>query len=101
MRAADRCTLVSVPGLRLLFRIAPFIVGAVAAGVWLRRRAAARPKRLELPAPAPAPVIMPVPPLAEPVAIAARAPSRRFERREYEPIDIVTVVDDLLSVGRT
>ena len=28
-----------MPGLRLLFRMAPFLDGAVAVGVWLRRRA--------------------------------------------------------------
>ena len=92
-----------MPGLRLLLRIAPFLVGAVAATVWLRRRRAV-PKRLELPVPKPAPVIVPTPPLAEPVAVELREPSRRFERSAerapYEPIDIVTVVDDLLSVGR-
>ena len=89
-----------MPGLRLLLRIAPFIVGAVATGVWLRRRAARRAKRLELPAPAPVPALIPTPRLAEPVAVEARAPSRRFERSAPEPVDIVTIVDDLLSVGR-
>ena len=64
-----------MPGLRLLLRIAPFLVGAVAAAVWLRRRA---PQRVAPPAP-PAP--------------------RQLEAR-YEPIDIVTVVDDLLAAGR-
>jgi hypothetical protein len=64
-----------MPGLRLLLRIAPFLVGAVAAAVWLQRRAARPPA---LPAP-------PVP--------------RQLEAR-YEPIDIVTVVDDLLAAGR-
>jgi hypothetical protein len=64
-----------MPGLRLLLRIAPFLVGAVAAAVWLQRRAA---RRVALP-PAPAPP--------------------QLERR-YEPIDIVTVVDDLLAAGR-
>jgi hypothetical protein len=64
-----------MPGLRRLLRIAPFIVGAIAAAVWLQRRA---PQRLALAAP-PAP--------------------RQLEAR-YEPIDIVTVVDDLLAAGR-
>ena len=27
-----------MPGLRLLLRMAPFLVGALAAGVWLQRR---------------------------------------------------------------
>jgi len=63
-----------MPGLRLLLRTAPFIVGALAAAVWLRRKEAARPQ-LEPPTP----------------------PAGRFEP---EPIDIVTVVDDLLAAGR-
>ena len=50
----------------------------LAAGVWLRRREAGRRR---LPAPAPVPQI---------------EATGRFER---EPIDIVTVVDDLLSAG--
>ena len=64
-----------MPGLRLLLRIAPFLVGAVAAAVWLQRRA---PQRVAL-APAPEPP--------------------QLEQR-YESIDIVTVVDDLLAAGR-
>jgi hypothetical protein len=64
-----------MPGLRLLLRMAPFLVGALAAAVWLQRRA---PQRAELAAP-------PAPP-----QLAAT----------YEPIDIVTVVDDLLDVAR-
>jgi hypothetical protein len=64
-----------MPGLRILLRIAPFLVGAIAAAVWLQRRA---PQRVALAAP-------PAPPQLEP---------------RYEPIDIVTVVDDLLAVGR-
>jgi hypothetical protein len=62
-------------GLRLLLRMAPFLVGAIAAAVWLRRRA---PQRVALAPP-------PAPPQLEP---------------RYEPIDIVTVVDDLLAAGR-
>ncbi|HEX5896691.1 MAG TPA: hypothetical protein VFY47_10220 [Thermoleophilaceae bacterium] len=64
-----------MPGLRLLLRMAPFIVGAIAAAVWLQRRT---PQRVALPAP-------PAPPQLEP---------------RYEPVDIVTVVDDLLAAGR-
>jgi hypothetical protein len=56
-----------MPGLRFLLRAAPFLAGAVAAGVWLRRSHVERPQ-LEPPRP--------------------------------EPIDIVTVVDDLLGVAR-
>jgi hypothetical protein len=63
-----------MPGLRLLLRIAPFLVGAIAAAVWLQRRA-----------PQPALVAPPEPPRLE---------------ESYEPIDIVTVVDDLLAAGR-
>jgi hypothetical protein len=77
-----------VPGLRLLLRLAPFLVGALAAAVWLERR---RRGQAQLPAPPPAPELERV------------APTRtgRFEREPVpEPIDIVTVVDDLLSVGR-
>jgi hypothetical protein len=64
-----------MPGLRLLLRMAPFLVGALAAAVWLQRRATRR------------------------VALAAPPPPRQLEP-SYEPIDIVTVVDDLLSAGR-
>jgi hypothetical protein len=63
-----------MPGLRILLRIAPFLVGAIAAAVWLQRRG---PRRVALAAPPAAP---------------------QLESR-YEPIDIVTVVDDLLGVG--
>jgi hypothetical protein len=60
-----------MPGLRLLIRAAPFLVGVLAAAVWLRRT------HLELP--------------------QLEERTGRFER---EPIDIVTVVDDLLLAGR-
>jgi uncharacterized membrane protein len=63
-----------MPGLRLLLRMAPFLVGAIAAAVWLQRRA---PQRVAITAPA-------APPQLEP---------------RYEPIDIVTVVDDLLGAA--
>ena len=56
-----------MPGLRLLLRMAPFLVGALATAVWLQRR---RPQ----------PALAPPPPVPQ--------------------IDIVSVVDDLLSVGR-
>jgi len=58
---------------RLLLRASPFLLGALAAAIWLRRGVIERPQ-LEPPKP----------------------PARRFER---EPIDIVTVVDDLLVPG--
>jgi hypothetical protein len=77
-----------VPGLRLLLRIAPFLVGALAAAIWLERR---RRGQAQLPAPPPTTELEP----------AAPTRTGRFEREpEPEPIDIVTVVDDLLSVGR-
>ena len=77
-----------VPGLRLLLRVAPFLVGALAVAAWLERR---RRGQAQLPAPAPPPELEPV------------APTRtgRFQREPApEPIDIVTIVDDLLRVGR-
>jgi hypothetical protein len=60
-------------------RIAPFLVGAIADAVWLQRRA------------------------PQPVALAAPPAPRQLEpppEPRYEPIDIVTVVDDLLAAGR-
>jgi hypothetical protein len=68
-----------MPGLRMLLRIAPLAVGLVAVRVWLRRREAGR---RALVAAAETPRI---------------EPPRRFQK---EPIDIVTVVDDLLFAGR-
>jgi hypothetical protein len=62
-----------MPGLRLLLRLAPFLVGALAAAVWLQRR---RPQRAALAGP-------PAPSQIEP---------------PYEPIDIVSIVDDLPAV---
>ena len=64
-----------MPGLRLLLRVAPFLVGAIAAAVWLQRRASQR------------------------AALAPPPTPPQLESR-YEPIDIVTVVDDLLAAGR-
>jgi hypothetical protein len=63
-----------MPGLRILVRMAPFLVGVIAAAVWLQRR---EPRRAALPA-------APAPPQLDP---------------RHKPIDIVTVVDDLLEVG--
>jgi hypothetical protein len=62
--------------LRLLVRAAPVVLGAVAAAIWLRRR---QPERVALPV------------RSEP------APARRVE---HTPVDIVTVVDDLLGAAR-
>jgi hypothetical protein len=67
---------------RLLARSAPFVLGAVAAGLWLHyRRPALREVTGELPPP--------VPP-------ARRRIPKRFVRR---PVDIVTIVDDLLGAA--
>ena len=85
---------------RLLARATPFVLGAVAAGIWLKRRQppppALREETGELP-----PVL---PPEVEPrVSAAARAVNiarpvmARLPRR---PIDIVTIVDDLLGATR-
>jgi hypothetical protein len=70
--------------LRLLARAAPFVLGAVAAAIWLRRR---QPERPALP--------MRTGPPAEAERPAAR--TGRFARRR---VDIVTVVDDLLGAAR-
>ncbi|MEA2401193.1 MAG: hypothetical protein QOK00_1596 [Thermoleophilaceae bacterium] len=79
--------------LRPLVRAAPFVLGAVAAGVWLHRRGsgppALRERTGELPPPVP-----PERRFQRPVrARFARAAARR-------PIDIVTIVDDLLGATR-
>lgn len=71
-----------MPGLRSLLRVAPLIVAALAAVIWLRRHAEERPR------------------LGPPHAAVAPALPERTRRFEREPIDIVTVVDDLLDVGR-
>jgi len=85
----------------MLLRIAPFLVGALAASVWLRRRQVGR---RALSAAGVVPQIQTAPAADVPPIGAAPAgeppqiePARRFER---EPIDIVTVVDDLLLAGR-
>ena len=63
----------------MLLRIAPLVVGLVAVRVWLRRREARRRA------------------LAAAPDVPQIEPPRRFQRA---PIDIVTVVDDLLRAGR-
>ena len=79
-----------MPGLRLLLRIAPFLVGAIAAAVWLQRRA---PQRAALAAP-------PVPAQLQPPQSERPQLERPQPEPGHEPIDIVTVVDDLLAAGR-
>jgi len=72
-----------------LVRAAPFVLGAAAAAVWLRRRQApppALPVRAGIEPP-------PVPP-------PGPGPTRRSRRFIRRPIDIVTVVDDLLGASR-
>jgi hypothetical protein len=71
-----------MPGLRLLLRAAPFLVGVVAALVWLRRMQPGRPA------------------LERPERPLLERPEPRTGRFDREPIDIVTVVDDLLNAGR-
>ena len=71
---------------RLLARSAPFVLGAVAAGLWLHYRRPERPALREVTGELPPPV----PP-------ARRRIPKRFMRR---PVDIVTIVDDLLGAAR-
>jgi hypothetical protein len=71
--------------LRPLARAAPFVVGAVAAGVWLHHR-----RRMERPALRQVTGELPPP-------VPPRRTSARFVRR---PVDIVTIVDDLLAAAR-
>lgn len=84
-----------MPGLRLLLRIAPFLVGAIAAAVWLQRRA---PQRAALAAP-PVPAQLQPPQSERPQSERPQLERPQPEPR-HEPIDIVTVVDDLLAAGR-
>jgi hypothetical protein len=72
-------------GLRLLLRVTPIVLGAAAAAVWLRKERVERPM---LPAPAESA-------RAEPADLEGAA-----IELESQPIDIVTVVDDLLLAGR-
>jgi hypothetical protein len=71
-----------VPALRVILRASPFLLGALAAAFWLRRSHAER-RQLEPP---------------KQTAEPATSSTGRFQR---EPIDIVTVVDDLLVPGRS
>jgi hypothetical protein len=60
----------------------------VAAGIWLRRRQLQRPALRE--------VSGELPPQVPP----ARSTTSRFARVARRPIDIVTIVDDLLGAAR-
>jgi hypothetical protein len=75
---------------RLLARAVPLALGAVAAGVWLHRRQVQRPALREVTGELPPPVPPPRP---------RRIPTR-FTRMPRRPIDIVTIVDDLLGAAR-
>jgi hypothetical protein len=72
---------------RLLARAVPLALGAVAAGIWLHRRQLQRPALRE--------VSGELPPQVPPARRAAR-----FARVARRPIDIVTIVDDLLGAAR-
>jgi len=63
---------------RMLARVAPIVIGAVAGAIWLRGR---KPERPALTAP-------------------PKPPGTRFVRASEGPrVDIVTVVDDLLGTA--
>jgi hypothetical protein len=72
---------------RLFARAVPLALGAVAAGIWLHRRQVQRPALRE--------VTGELPPQVPPVR-----PRPRFVRAPRRPIDIVTIVDDLLGAAR-
>jgi hypothetical protein len=75
---------------RLLARSAPFVLGAVAAGLWLHYRRPQAPQLRE--------VTGELPPPAPPAGRRFQRPMpARFTRR---PVDIVTIVDDLLGAAR-
>jgi hypothetical protein len=66
-----------VPGIRLLLRVGPVLLGAACALIWLRRRA------MDRRAPEP-----------------RQALTTRPDGSDERPVDIVTVVDDLLDAPR-
>ena len=76
---------------RLFARAVPLALGAVAAGVWLHRRQVQRPALRE--------VTGELPPEVPPPPRPRRTPTR-FVRMPRRPIDIVTIVDDLLGAAR-
>ena len=84
---------VRMPGLRLLLRFAPFLVGALAAAVWLRRRQGVRPALMAPPEP------LALEPPQTRTGRFDRSPPAEADAHD-EPVDIVTIVDDLLRAGR-
>jgi hypothetical protein len=62
-----------MPGLQLLLRAVPLLVGALAAAIWLQRRRAQR-------------------------GALAGAPAAAQIEPSHGPIDIVTIVDDVPAV---
>ena len=82
--------------LRLLARAAPLVLAAVAAAIWARRR---RIGRLALP---PAPLVEPVRPVSTGrfVRTAPNPVKAAPRRRAPQPIDIVSIGDDLLLSAR-
>ena len=86
---------------RLLARSAPFVVGAVAAGLWLRHRRVERPALREVTGEMPPPVPQAPPEVAPAPRRIPRPAAARFVRAaRRRPIDIVTIVDDLLGARR-
>jgi uncharacterized membrane protein len=83
---------------RLLARATPFLLGAVAGAIWLRRRQPERPALPMRTGPAAPQLLEAAAEPSEPApARSEPAPARRFERTR---VDIVTVVDDLLGPAR-
>jgi hypothetical protein len=82
---------------RLFARAVPLALGAVAAGVWLHRRGQQRPQLREVTGELPPEVPPEVPPARPPEPRFIRAARIRVRKR---PIDIVTIVDDLLGIAR-
>ena len=75
---------------RMLARVGPLVLGALAAAIWMRRRGP------ELPALPPGDSPEPMASQPEP-----KPPGSRFVRASQSgPVDIVTVVDDLLGAPR-
>ena len=82
---------------RLFARAVPLALGAVAAGIWLHRRGQPQPQLREVTGELPPEVPPKAPPARPPEPRFIRAARLRVPRR---PIDIVTIVDDLLGSTR-